>query len=181
MQLKAPYKRNEQLPVCPLCTFTSSSSKLQHLRILWLRKWMLTSVERNVSKMAAGPHVEPSPITARLESLSPCLVLNAFQDTHEIKMTLMTHYFDSSCRHCAMKFLYQDSTSGHHQFLPDQWFLSSQSVSGQSALHSTIHIKSLYTPLTAFRTFPSPIWCISKKTHKFPFKKTSAVSVLPSQ
>lgn len=63
---------------------------------------------REISQKWQEGHTRKVLPSQHVWSLSPCLVLIAFQDTHEIKMTLITHYFDSSCRNRAMKISYQD-------------------------------------------------------------------------
>lgn len=98
-------KTNQQLPVCPpSCWWTDK--KLQHI-------YVSCGLENECWKMSQKwelGHTWKVLLSQHAWSVSPCLAFNAFQDTHEIKMTLMTRYFDSSCRNRAMNFLYKDFT-----------------------------------------------------------------------
>lgn len=110
MQLQAPYKMNQQLPVCPPSYRCWKYTKLQHIYVSCGWENECWCQWREISQKWQLSHTCNALPSQHVWSLSPCRVLNAFQDTHEIKMTLMRHYFDSSCRNCAMKFLYKDST-----------------------------------------------------------------------
>lgn len=108
MQLKAQRRMNQQLPVCLPSYRWCEYTKLQHVSIScgseneWCQ-W------REISQKWQQGHTWKVLPSQHVWRPSPCLLLIAFQDTHEIKMTLITHYFDSSCRNRAMKISYQDS------------------------------------------------------------------------
>lgn len=118
----------------------------------WLSKWMWIAIWR---------HTQSSPsyraYTLGKAALSSCVLLRvlSFLERHEIKITLMMHHFDTSCRNRAMKFLWRVSKCTYpriflmsllcsvtsdrlvvFQDFADHWRLYSCGVvSGQPGLH----------------------------------------------
>lgn len=109
MQLKAQRRMNQQLPVCLPSYRWCEYTKLQHVSISCGWENECWCQWREMSQKWQQGHTWKVLPSQHVWSLSPCLLLIAFQDTHEIKMTLITQYFDSSCRNHAMKISYQDS------------------------------------------------------------------------
>lgn len=113
MQLQAPQQMNQQLPVCPPSYCCWKYTKLQHIYVS--RGWEneCWCQWREIPQKWQLGHTWNALPSQHVWRLPPCRVLHAFHDTHEIKMTLMTHYVDSSRRNCAIQFLYRDSTCIH--------------------------------------------------------------------
>lgn len=131
----------------PLVRVHKASARLY---ILWLRKWMLTSVERNFSKMAAGPHMESSPITACLTSstlsCAYCFLGHTW-NKNDLDNALLRFFLQKSRNENFMAGLRVhlsqdifDVTSVFHQLWQatsarQHFFSPCESVSGQSGLH----------------------------------------------